>query len=282
MSDLRQSVAYRKFQTSQGWSHLPLGKSFLASRRLPLWPWPVAKFQRAELPEIDTLDEIGQQFKLGMFYLEPVSLTPNQQKELKQSGYQPAKHPFLPTKTIILDLTPALTKIKAQFKKDTRYCLRKSFEHEVEIKTGSGQKIADEFYQGWRKTSGWKLLIPTRRSFRSLISSFGQNTHLQLAFNNETIIGGNLILVHQKTAYYYYAFTAPLGRKKLVQYRLIWKAIHWAKKSGYTTFDLEGIYDPTTKLKAWRGFSHFKKSFGGTEISYPGCWQKRFNPRLHK
>ena len=259
MSDLRQSVAYRQFQTSQGWHHFPLGKSFLAWRRLPLWPWPVAKFQRAELPKIDTLDEIGRQLSLGMLYLEPVSLTSDQKKKLNQADYRLAKNPFLPTKTIILDLTQTLAEIKAKFKKDTRYCLRKSYKQKVEIKTGSSQKIADKFYQGWRKTSGWKLLIPTRRSFRSLVNSFGRNAYLQLAFNNKTIIGGNLILIHQKIAYYYYAFTAPLGRKKLVQYRLVLEAIRWAKKSVALGLILKEFMTPPPNLRPGEVFPTLKK-----------------------
>jgi lipid II:glycine glycyltransferase (peptidoglycan interpeptide bridge formation enzyme) len=55
---------------------------------------------------------------------------------------------------------------------------------------------------------------------------------------------------------------------------LVWEAIKRAKKMGCRTFDFEGIDDPRFPIRAWRGFSHFKKSFGGKEIDYPGCFKK--------
>lgn len=48
----------------------------------------------------------------------------------------------------------------------------------------------------------------------------------------------------------------------------------WAKKRGCKIFDFEGIYDERFPNKSWLGFTHFKKSFGGYEVSYPGTYTK--------
>ena len=91
-------------------------------------------------------------------------------------------------------------------------------------------------------------------------------------------IAGTIVLIAGRVAYYYYAFTAKEGRKTLAQYGLVWEAIRKAKKRGCRIFDFEGIYDKRFPMKPWHGFSHFKKSFSGKEVDYPGCWKKsRFN-----
>ena len=95
MADLRQAPAYRRHQSLQSWRHLPLGHSFLAWRKLPLWPWPVAKFQRAPLPPVKTLNEVGKTLRLTSFYLEPAQITAEQKRELKQTGWKPNHQPLV-------------------------------------------------------------------------------------------------------------------------------------------------------------------------------------------
>ena len=42
------------------------------------------------------------------------------------------------------------------------------------------------------------------------------------------------------------------------------------KKEGKKVFDFEGIYDERFPLISWKGFTRFKKGFGGIEVEYPG------------
>ncbi len=75
-------------------------------------------------------------------------------------------------------------------------------------------------------------------------------------------------------AYYWQAFTGTFGRKNQTQYKIVWEGVLWAKKKGVKVFDFEGIYDERFPNKSWRGFTHFKKSFGGYEVEYPGAFVK--------
>jgi lipid II:glycine glycyltransferase (peptidoglycan interpeptide bridge formation enzyme) len=95
------------------------------------------------------------------------------------------------------------------------------------------------------------------------------------------IIGGVLFTrsLHD-FAYYWYGFTNDEGRTSLSQYTLLFQGILWAKKQGCKVFDFEGVYDPRFPNKSWLGFSHFKKSFGGYEVIYPGCYTKFRLPHL--
>jgi len=89
------------------------------------------------------------------------------------------------------------------------------------------------------------------------------------------IIGGVLFTrsLHD-FGYYWYGFTNDEGRTTLSQYTLLYQGILWAKKQGCKVFDFEGVYDPRFPDKSWLGFSHFKRSFGGYEVEYPGCFVK--------
>jgi lipid II:glycine glycyltransferase (peptidoglycan interpeptide bridge formation enzyme) len=41
---------------------------------------------------------------------------------------------------------------------------------------------------------------------------------------------------------------------------------------------MEGIFDERFPIPAWRGFTKFKKGFGGKITKYPGAYQKIILP----
>lgn len=93
-------------------------------------------------------------------------------------------------------------------------------------------------------------------------------------------IAGCILLTHKKTAYYHHAATTEIGRDLLAGYLVLWEAIKLAKEQGCTRFDFEGIYDERyhKRTKAWKGFTYFKKKFGGEEVSYPHPIIKYYSP----
>jgi lipid II:glycine glycyltransferase (peptidoglycan interpeptide bridge formation enzyme) len=51
--------------------------------------------------------------------------------------------------------------------------------------------------------------------------------------------------------------------------------MRFLKKKGCKLLDLEGIYDPRNPVtKRWRGFTLFKRGFGGREVEYIGSFVK--------
>ena len=116
-----------------------------------------------------------------------------------------------------------------------------------------------------------RYVIPLN-NLKNLKNSFNKNC---LFLVNKQNTAGAIFLYSNKTVYYWQAFTDKNARKELVQYKIVWEGILWAKKRGAVTFDFEGIYDERFPNKKWKGFTHFKKSFGGSEIKFPGAFSKR-------
>ena len=83
---------------------------------------------------------------------------------------------------------------------------------------------------------------------------------------------GAIFLKTKDTSHYWQAFTGSEGRKKQIQYKIVWEGIIWAKRSGCKIFDFEGVFDERFPKNSWKGFTHFKKSFGGYEVIYPGMF----------
>lgn len=261
--DLRQSPQYAKYIKSIGWLVEKVNGNYIYIRKIPLTPFSVIKVQRPNKIPFKKIDLLAKKYRAVVIYLEP---------DVNKSGnynYRLNKSPFLPTKTIRLDLTQPEEKILAQMKKDARYGIRKAKKEDIKI---SGYEDIKRFHQAWRKSISWNRWIPSLKNLKMLKKSFGEGV-IFLGIEN-LLIAGAVILIANKTAYYYYAFSSKEGREKFAQYLLVWKAIKEAKNRGCQLFDFEGIYDERFPIKSWKGFSHFKKSFGGKEVNYPGSFVK--------
>lgn len=239
MADLRQSPQFAKYLGTLGW----IVENGIFIR--PLWIFgALAKIQRGVLP--DNWKEILKKHHVWMF----------------ETNYSPSK-------TLRVDLTPSTKNIFAQFKKDCRYVLRGFRVSDFEIRYCDFRG----FYDIWKLSAQRKSLwIPKEKEYFSLIKCF-KNKCFCITINNQA---GALVLMHDKVAYYYYAGATKEGVKQNLPYLVVWKCMQEAKKRKCKLWDFEGIYDQRFPNKDWLGFSHFKKSFGGTEVLFPGSKIKWF------
>lgn len=265
MVDLRQSTPYARYIQRLGW----IVEDGIFIRKLGIFG-AIAKIQRTNLPK--NWREITKKHHVWMTKWEPCT-TPSPPPKLgggtKGGGtsfYQDS-WPLLASKTLRVDLTLAKEKIFEQFKKDCRYCIRRSQRLAFRVQKDN----FEGFYKLWKKAAGIKKLwIPPYKDYLSLIGAFGKNVNC-LTVDDQA---GALILIYDKTAYYYYAAALPIGKKHYLQYYVVWELMKLAKKLGCKVWDFEGIYDQRWPNKDWKGFSHFKKSFGGEEIEFPGSFTK--------
>ncbi len=123
------------------------------------------------------------------------------------------------------------------------------------------------------------------------MESFGKNIlilncYQQLETRNSKLetnpwLGGLVIPIANRTAYYYFATATPQGKHLRAPYLLTLEALKLAKNLNCKTFDFDGIADPrfkATNNKDWRGFSEFKAKFGGEPITYIGSFTKYYGP----
>lgn len=227
-------------------------------------PWGICKIQRfsGEL-NFAELEVIFTKYHVFRVIIEPDT----DFSDAKKIGFKINKEPLLETKTNRVNLRQNDEDLFNSFRKDCRYILRKITNNKSQITINK----FDNFYYIWRR-SGKRLniWIPPKNEYDNLLRCFGKNCFCI------TVGGaaGALVLLAEKTAYFHSAGATKEGTKDNLPYLVVWEAMREAKKRGAEVWDFEGIYDARWPDKKWLGFSHFKKSFGGKEIEYPGSWAK--------
>ena len=278
MVDIRQSIQYANYLKLQGWTTERIGETNYFIKKLPIIG-SVLKIQRPETTDFNTIDRLCRKYHVFQIIIEP-QLTAGINSALKHNvlithGFRLSKSPFLPSKTLQSDLTQPQKEILGHVKKDARRAVRVGNTKTIkEYSTPSGIR---KWREAWKNSVKFDRYVPSVQSLLNLRKSFPYNYSVFLASHNISgnIMGGALFTrTSHGVAYYWYGFTNSEGRTSLSQYSLLYYGILWAKKNGNKIFDFEGIYDPRFPNKSWLGFTHFKRSFGGYEVEYPGCYSR--------
>ncbi|KKU10110.1 MAG: FemAB domain protein [Candidatus Woesebacteria bacterium GW2011_GWB1_45_5] len=276
MVDIRQSQRYAKYLSRMGWKVERIGEINCFIKKFSLIG-SVLKVQRPEEVRIDIIRKLAKKHRAFQIIVEPKTET--DAEFLVSIGFKLSKNPYLPTKTLRIGLTQPKEKIFKSFKKDTRASIKRG--GAIEIKEYSTPDEITKWREAWKNSVKFNRYVPSADQLINLRKSFPSNHSTFLASHNISgrIIGGALFTRSSHDfAYYWQAFTNKEGRTSLSQYPLLYQGILWAKRQGCKFFDFEGIYDSRFPNKDWLGFTHFKKAFGGYEISYPGCYIKNIIP----
>jgi len=273
--DIRQSPAYAQFIRNLGWQIEKIGRWNVFIKKFPLIG-SFIKIQRIIPPiPFEEIETIAKKHRAFQIIIEPA--VSNQPLAIScQPGYRPLKSPFIPTKTLILDLCRSEKEIFNSFTKNKRRDIRIAERNKLVIKEGT----PEEFLKLKKKSLFRKhiLSLGTEKEILPLIKAFApEKSKILLAYpacpseaEFDLAKGGLLLLFHDKTAYYWQAAATEKGKKLMAPTLLLWEAIKLAKKKGCTKFDFEGVYDERfPQNKSWLGFTHFKQGFGGKEAFYP-------------
>ncbi|KKU17564.1 MAG: FemAB domain protein [Candidatus Woesebacteria bacterium GW2011_GWC2_45_9] len=266
MVDIRQTVQYANYLSKIGWRVEREKEINYFIKKLPI-VGSMMKIQRPEEIHINKIRELSKKYRAFQIIVEPK--TDFDAKFILSLDFKLSKSPYLPTKTLQIDLTKTKEKILNGFEKDAKSAIKKG--KNMEIKDFKDN--LDKFRNAWKKSVGFKRYVPPLEHLASLKKSF-KNDSLFLMTRDES--AGAIFLSGDNITYYWQAFTGRDGRRSLAQSKIVWEGILWAKKTGARIFDFEGIYDERFPNKSWQGFTHFKKSFGGYEVAYPGTFVKWF------
>ena|SRR3989344_1484434 len=271
MADIRQSNEYATYLKSIGWGVERVDGVFVFVKKFPLVS--MMKVQRAEKINLQKIFKVAKKHRAVFLVVEPgPNMDPRSESPpiwraggMTNSGFRLSESPYLPTKTLELDLTWSGKRLQENLKKDCRYTIRK---------TDNLKLIEPEissFRSAWREAAPSGRYVMSEKNLIVMRRAFGKK---MLLIATEDLSAGGIFLVANKKGYYWHGFSNAKGRKGLAQYKVVWEGILWAKKMGAKAFDFEGIYDPRFPLENWKGLTKFKNKFGGEEVDYPGAYVK--------
>lgn len=271
MADIRQTQKYANYLEQIGWQIERAGKNYSFIKKLPLIG-SVVKIQRPEEIDIEAFNYIQKKYSAFQTIIEPRKAFAKSDSAslrgkpniLVKHGYKLSKSPYLPTKSLHLDLTKSTEDLFNQLVNDAKYSLKKT--RDLRIYTVTDTK---GFRKSWKEAVGVKRWVPPKMQLDAMLATFEEDVVFLITPNGSS---GAIFIHGDECACYWQAFSSKKGRKSLAQYKIVWTGINWAKERGAKIFDFEGVYDKRFPKKSWKGFTHFKKSFGGYEVEYPGTY----------
>jgi lipid II:glycine glycyltransferase (peptidoglycan interpeptide bridge formation enzyme) len=285
MLDLRQTPEYAKYMSSIGWIVERKNGVIYFIKKIPIIG-SFIKIQRPEKIDYQYIDVLAVKYRAFQIVIEP--LNKNHVSSIKYHGHRQSKTPFVPAKTIHIDLTKSEKTLLKEMHYKTRYNIKKINHQSLTIIHSKDIKSFADFWQKCALKQRGMFLFQ-KNEIVELHNAFGKNSHLILTYHKDTsdggrmdssevdkreIISGILMIITNDIAYYMYAASSDKGKRLFAPTLNAWESIKLAKKLGCKIFDFEGIYDDRFPLKSWKGFTRFKKSFGGKEIEFPGAFVK--------
>ena len=283
MIDLRQSSHYKQYMESIGWKVEIADNCQVFIKKIPLGLGSFIKILRPSPPiPFKEIDKVAKRHRAWFVKLEP-NITDHDPRstihDLKINGFRPSSWPLAPSKTLQINLAQPRETLFKQCEKRARNAIRKAVREGVVVVQS---KDIEQFCSAWVKSMRRKgSLLATGGQIKDIWQAFSKNAHLLLAnqlTNKTRLLAGALVITYDRIAHYMFATSTKEGNRFGAPSVVVWKAMLLAKKLGCRIFDLEGIYDPRyhQATKSWRGFSRFKKGFGGEEITYIGSFIKTY------
>jgi lipid II:glycine glycyltransferase (peptidoglycan interpeptide bridge formation enzyme) len=286
MVDPRQSKLWAEYLSKVGWKPIQIEKSSANSKtyayvkKLPLLG-SLIKIPRISKPiPFEKIDKIATKEKALFVKIEPATkLDSNLEEKLAITGYQRDNWATTPTKTIQIDLAKSEEELLSQMEKDTRYSIRFAERNGVIVKEASDFNLFTKLYLETGKRNKFWVGPEKDMKLRYDIFNKAGSASLLFAYKNKELLAAALLLFWDSVACYYHAASSSKNRKLVAPYLILWESIKLAKRKGCKVFDLEGIHDPRIpSTKGWKGFTLFKKGFGGQEVEYVGSFTKFYNP----
>ncbi len=274
MKDLRQTNSYVSYMKKIRWEVETLSGGYCYLKKIPLLGTHIKVQRPDKIIDAKKLILLAKERKAYVVYIEP--LTKSQTKYYLSHGFKKTKETSLPSKTIRIDLKKSENKLLSEMYHKTRYNIGLAKRRNVKIqKTDEIQKFAD-FWQTCAKSR--KMYLSQKHEIKRIYDAFGKDAQLLFAYCENELIGAVMILSAKAVSCYMYAASNNSGNKLFAPSLLVWEAIRYSKRIGARLFDFEGIYDERYPLKTWKGFTRFKKGFGGDEFEHEGPLRKYFLP----
>lgn len=166
-------------------------------------------------------------------------------------------------RTLILDLTPTISELRANLYQKWRNCLNRAERNGLELIIGEEDELIAKFMEMY-----WQMLdrkgldeppsdVNHLRAVQSVLSS-DFRLKVILCYQNRTICAGGIFSAIGATGVYLSGATSDAGLKTNGSYMVQWAFVKWLKENGFRFFDLNGINPETNP-----GTYHFKRGLAG-------------------
>lgn len=209
--------------------------------------------------------------------------------EPKFDGLQAVSYPLLtkspniqPAKTLVLDLLKSADELFSAMHHKTRYNIRLSQKHGVEV----AADLAVVPGHGLYIQEAIRLIVQTagRQSFKTFPSSYYEKlvdffavhnnkedlkVYIYKALYQRQLLAAAIMVDFGNTRTYLFGGSSDLHREVMAPYALHFQAIKDAKAAGVSHYDFWGI---ETAAGETPGFVRFKTGFGGVVCEYSGAY----------
>lgn len=270
-------------QSGDGWEYLATLEHGKGNTRLycPYGPW--ASNESAFREAITSLASLGKELGVTFLRIEPTEAA--WANLLKVEGWRKVTYQSLnPEHTIVIDLNRPEDLIISEMSQPARNIYRNYHKKDLEIKTSSDPADIGIFLDLIHQVSQKTGMRPHSDSyFQTQAESLFPAGAAKLWYVNHQNKPIAAALLYDGPDARYYAHAAadssPELRKLNAGTALVAEAIIDAKRAGLKSFDLYGIApEGSSKDHPWHGFTRFKRSFGGEEITFAGSWDLPLKP----
>jgi len=242
--EIQQSALYARYIRSLGWVVEKLNGNYIFIKPFPIIGG-LAKIQRViRLPKLTELLPILRKYHVRMLAIEPDS-------RMKQSLFTrwcriAGKHirinqdPFIPTKTIRVDLRASESDIFQRFTEAKRRAVRRAQKNGITV---SVTNDIDTLIRLKNRSAGFLGFITTAGATQLWHALPGTQKAVLLACDTENhLVGGIMLITWNQIAYYWIAGALPQGKKLFAPTLLVWEALKTSKHLGCKAFDFVGVW----------------------------------------
>lgn len=288
-TDARQTHEWGKFLEQIGWKYTRIYGIFVFIRRIPILNRSIIKIQHPTSPfPFQKIHTLAKKQQALFVVIEPVSRGFSE-SAFRKNGYRVSKLRFAHSATILLNLQLSLDELWKSFSENARRNIKKA-ERQVSITVQplQNEKQIKEFYTLYVQLGKTrKFYVPSYHEVRSKMKAFQKSSYLLWAYDSSTGSGQKREAVAvlwvgsvNDTLVYFHPGNTKRGYELLANYLLVWEALKLGKKLKLRVFDFETAFDPRypQENKQWKGYTEFKRKFGGEFIQYPPSFIRFYNP----
>lgn len=273
--EIQQSSLYADYIRSLGWIVESLDNQYIFIKPFPIIGG-LAKIQRVtRLPNKAHLLPMLKKYNVRTIAIEPDMAI--SQKDFTRWCRQLRRHirlnhdPFIPTKTIRVDVTASQEQIFHTLSEAKRRAVRRAEKNNITITRSTDIKM---FIALKNKSAGFLGFITTQGVEKLWHKLPVSDKAILLAYSPASStdpVAGLFLFFWRRIAYYWVAGATREGKRLFAPTLLVWEALKEAKNHDCKSLDFVGVWDERKpeSNKEWKGFTKFKEGFGGSALYYP-------------